>query len=573
MPKKNRSQSPQHELVNKLSVSQHPYRTTRKEHSGHTSREPKKEPKKNQENVELTEQTPRNERPSRSRSKRTSERNLETNNGAPLRESVESLQFNEDVVHEPSYFHERFHQETNAVQQQPQTSRSQTPKRSPTGRPESRREKIGAKFPSPQRQSPFRHQVDNKRSELNVSQSQSRNEAVERRQESIIPILETGKSGKLTNNLSHETMGSITISSDKVPDPTDSYSTEYISGEYESRDDVSSSRMSFVNASNRESSEISMSNETGSIKQSPISCRLRSERFEDEDDQSEMNLVAPIKSCNARSSMAERSPYVPETSSPTFTSDFREYPQISIAKSVDVYMNRTNNNSTKALNQVSFESLPFMASASSNSLRKDRKDVRPLPIEIPESVSDVEAFRRYLSNKSPTSYESLERRPRRSAMHMNSSPILNQDASRRTASLSHAIMTLALLSASICQLRFLSAYSPAHSYPFLNYFLIFTSIILEVAAGIGYVIVARCSFDDAQTEAIHNYIIFALFIVAISNVVLAAFAFDDHICGDIKRSSDRTSANIQSQEQQINQQDSSANAAGTIDQRYSMPLE
>lgn len=64
---------------------------------------------------------------------------------------------------------------------------------------------------------------------------------------------------------------------------------------------------------------------------------------------------------------------------------------------------------------------------------------------------------------------------------MTASGKLGQDASKRTTSLSHAIMTLALLSASICQLRFLISYSHVHAYPYLNYFLVFTSIILEVS--------------------------------------------------------------------------------------------
>lgn len=57
---------------------------------------------------------------------------------------------------------------------------------------------------------------------------------------------------------------------------------------------------------------------------------------------------------------------------------------------------------------------------------------------------------------------------------------LNQNYQRRSASLSHAIMTLALLSASAAQLRFVVAYSHAHAYPTLNYFLICSCIIIEV---------------------------------------------------------------------------------------------
>jgi len=146
-----------------------------------------------------------------------------------------------------------------------------------------------------------------------------------------------------------------------------------------------------------------------------------------------------------------------------------------------------------------------------------------------------------------------------------SRPQLGLEASRRTASLSHAIMTLALLSASICQLRFLITYSHTHSYPVLNYFLIFTSIILEISAGIGYVMISRCSYDDEKTETIHNYLIFALFIVAVSNVILAAFAFDGHICEDLKSDANNNHAKSFSSNAQLGLQP--INRVGAIENR------
>jgi len=78
--------------------------------------------------------------------------------------------------------------------------------------------------------------------------------------------------------------------------------------------------------------------------------------------------------------------------------------------------------------------------------------------------------------------------------------------------------------------------------------------------------VARCNFDDAQSEAIHNYLIFALFIVTISNIILAAFSFDEHICEGIKKANPY----IESQAQQINQLDYSVSDPGTriLDTRY-----
>lgn len=55
------------------------------------------------------------------------------------------------------------------------------------------------------------------------------------------------------------------------------------------------------------------------------------------------------------------------------------------------------------------------------------------------------------------------------------------EQSKRTMSLSYAIMTLALLSASASQLRYFVAYSQAHSYPIMNYFLICSCLFIEVS--------------------------------------------------------------------------------------------
>lgn len=95
----------------------------------------------------------------------------------------------------------------------------------------------------------------------------------------------------------------------------------------------------------------------------------------------------------------------------------------------------------------------------------------------------------------------------------------------------------------------------------------------QVAAGIGYVLISRCSYDEVQSEAIHNYLIFALFIVAISNVVLAAFAFDDHLCEEIQSMNSRTpipQTQPTSQDQQFNQP--APRSDRFMDLRY-MPLE
>ncbi|CAG7727999.1 unnamed protein product [Allacma fusca] len=208
------------------------------------------------------------------------------------------------------------------------------------------------------------------------------------------------------------------------------------------------------------------------------------------------------------------------------------------------------------------------------------RDVVPLPIEIPDNVTDADAFRRYLSR---STVESLGGRPsnqypvgaRRSPSQMIPASFVSSSASlspirppppdlgqnsitlpepnpsnnpavapcgcishanavglghKRTASLSHAIMTLALLSASAAQLRFVVAYSHAHAYPTLNYFLICSCIIIEVLVGIGFVVLARFDFSEAFQDKLHSYLIFGLFVITVANVIVAAFALDDHIC-------------------------------------------
>ena len=72
-------------------------------------------------------------------------------------------------------------------------------------------------------------------------------------------------------------------------------------------------------------------------------------------------------------------------------------------------------------------------------------------------------------------------RPGRTATNLNAQLTQGMAVHRRTVALSHAIMTLALLSASSSQLRFVVAYGNAHSYPALNYFLICASILIEVS--------------------------------------------------------------------------------------------
>lgn len=41
---------------------------------------------------------------------------------------------------------------------------------------------------------------------------------------------------------------------------------------------------------------------------------------------------------------------------------------------------------------------------------------------------------------------------------------------------------------------------------------------------------ARFEFSEVFQDKLHSYLIFGLFVVTVANVIVAAFALDDHIC-------------------------------------------
>jgi len=56
-------------------------------------------------------------------------------------------------------------------------------------------------------------------------------------------------------------------------------------------------------------------------------------------------------------------------------------------------------------------------------------------------------------------------------------------------------------------------------------------LFLQLVVGLGYVILSRfTSLSEQRVDSIHNYLISGLFVVAVANVIIAAFAFDDHVC-------------------------------------------
>jgi len=65
--------------------------------------------------------------------------------------------------------------------------------------------------------------------------------------------------------------------------------------------------------------------------------------------------------------------------------------------------------------------------------------------------------------------------------------------------------------------------------------MIFAMFVLQVVVGIGYIVISRFNFSEARSEQIQSYLIFGLFMVAIANVIIASFAFDDHVCEMLAR--------------------------------------
>ena len=53
---------------------------------------------------------------------------------------------------------------------------------------------------------------------------------------------------------------------------------------------------------------------------------------------------------------------------------------------------------------------------------------------------------------------------------------------------------------------------------------------MQVLVGIGFVVLARFEFSEVFQDKLHSYLIFGLFVVTVANVIVAAFALDDHIC-------------------------------------------
>lgn len=58
----------------------------------------------------------------------------------------------------------------------------------------------------------------------------------------------------------------------------------------------------------------------------------------------------------------------------------------------------------------------------------------------------------------------------------------------------------------------------------------FLFFLFQIVVGVGYVILSRFNFKEGTVELVQSYLIAGLFFVAIANVIIAAFAFDDHVC-------------------------------------------
>ncbi|XP_035794414.1 uncharacterized protein LOC118467718 [Anopheles albimanus] len=98
--------------------------------------------------------------------------------------------------------------------------------------------------------------------------------------------------------------------------------------------------------------------------------------------------------------------------------------------------------------------------------------------------------------------------------------------------LAQGMMDLALLSANANQLRYvLDSGRKDHPYYYINLFFISSSIIAQVAVGIGLIYKSRYNIkkeeDFCKADRINNFVTIGIFIITIVNVLISAFGMAD----------------------------------------------
>ncbi|XP_071449625.1 ninjurin-A-like [Hetaerina americana] len=106
---------------------------------------------------------------------------------------------------------------------------------------------------------------------------------------------------------------------------------------------------------------------------------------------------------------------------------------------------------------------------------------------------------------------------------------INVYAHKKT--LAQGMMDLALLSANANQLRYVLDTGPNHPYYYVGLVLISTSILLQVAVGIGLILNSRYNIrhirDISTANKINNFTVLGIFLVTMMNVFISAFGVGD----------------------------------------------
>ena len=88
-------------------------------------------------------------------------------------------------------------------------------------------------------------------------------------------------------------------------------------------------------------------------------------------------------------------------------------------------------------------------------------------------------------------------------------------------------MDLALLSANANQLRYVLETNHNHPYFYCSLVLISTSLILQIAVGMGLILNSRYNVkrevDIFKADRVNNWTVIAIFIITVVNVLISAF--------------------------------------------------
>ncbi|XP_017087668.2 ninjurin-A isoform X1 [Drosophila bipectinata] len=112
-------------------------------------------------------------------------------------------------------------------------------------------------------------------------------------------------------------------------------------------------------------------------------------------------------------------------------------------------------------------------------------------------------------------------------------PIPDVNAYQHKKTLAQGMMDLALLSANANQLRYVLETNKNHPYFYPSLLFISTSIIFQIAVGVGLILNGRYNITDkheiCRANRINNYTVIGIFIVTVVNVLISAFGVADPV--------------------------------------------